>query len=443
MTNAFLDPQEYVNTMLLMVKNQLVMGRLVDGQFKNEVSDENGLTTNIKRPPRFVDKKDGTANLALQDIVTGTAPITVDQYSKVHVGIGDIEYVQHYTQLMQNATMKSAAQTLAHSIDAYLADQTIKFPSWVAGGDPTDTDVAINASDPTKPIASSAQAIAALTRMAEYGVPVDDLSGVMTFQDAQRVVGGLQTSPNDKNAVAIEAYRVPMISQVDWYATQQLPRITTGTRPQGDGASTGVQIDAASQNVNYRDVKGSPGVVGMTQTLLLKGATAGGTIAAGEVFTIQGCYAWDWNRLAAMDNLQQFTVLSAATADGTGDVEVTISPAIIVQGTNDGHGTDTNTAFGTVSAAPALNAYVKFAGAASTALRIRSAFHRRGISMVSTRLHEPFDGVASFAVDPDTGIAIRYWRGSDITTGKHVHRWDCMYGATVLDPFLGTRVCGT
>ena len=51
--------------------------------------------------------------------------------------------------------------------------------------------------------------------------------------------------------------------------------------------------------------------------------------------------------------------------------------------------------------------------------------------------------VASYAIDPDTGISVRYWRGSDITTGNHIHRWDCMYGAAVLDQFLGTRVCGS
>ncbi len=64
-------------------------------------------------------------------------------------------------------------------------------------------------------------------------------------------------------------------------------------------------------------------------------------------------------------------------------------------------------------------------------------------ALVSARLQMPFTGVASYAVDPDTGISVRYWRGSDIQTGNHIHRWDCMYGAAVLDPFLGTGVCGS
>jgi hypothetical protein len=99
--NQFLNAQEYANVMLLLFKNQLVFGKLVDGQFKDEVTNENGLTINVKRPPRFIDKKDGTANLATQDLIVGTAPVTVDQYSKVHISVGDIEYIQSYNALMR------------------------------------------------------------------------------------------------------------------------------------------------------------------------------------------------------------------------------------------------------------------------------------------------------------------------------------------------------
>jgi hypothetical protein len=70
--------------------------------------------------------------------VTGTAPVTVDQYSKVHISVGDIEYVQSYNALMQNETMKSAASTLAHSVDKFLAGKTLKFSSWVQGANTTD-----------------------------------------------------------------------------------------------------------------------------------------------------------------------------------------------------------------------------------------------------------------------------------------------------------------
>lgn len=448
MANQFLNAQEYANTMLLLLKNQLVMGRLVDGEFKNEVTDENGLTVSVKRPPRFIDKRDGTANLATQDILTGSAPLKVDQYSKVHVAVGDIEYVESYNALMQNNTMRSAASTLAHSIDGFLIGLTNKFHSWVAGANPNQATVAGNATDPTTGIQSPAQAMAAHTRLMSQGTPNDgNLCGVVTFDDGQRIRGSL-TSDNEgvgNQMEALQRVRIPIISEIDWYATQQIPTLTTGTRTQGDGSSSGGQIDGAGQEVNYRDVKGSGSSTSsptMRQTLNLKAVGNGATIPAGEVFTIEGVFAYDWRAQQPLEYLQQFTVLEAATADGSGDVAVTISPAIIVQGTSDGTNTDANTAFGTVQQAPAADVYVQFAGAASTNLRIKSAFHKTAIKMVSARLHMPFTGTASYAVDPDTGIAIRYWRGSDIQTGKHVHRWDALYGGAVLDPFLGTRVTG-
>ena len=439
MANQFLNAQEYANSMLLLLKNQLVFGRLVDGQFKDQVTDENGLTINVKRPPRFV--ATSGASLQAQDLVTGTMPVTVDQYKNVHITVGDLEYIQSFNALMQNETMKSAASTLAHDVDKFIAGQTNKFHNFVAGA----STGGVNASDPTKYIASPVQAMGAHTRLMANGVPNSDLRGVVLFNDGELIRGSLLSSfTPDINVSMLERTRIPIISEIDWYATQQSPSITSGTRTQGDGSSSGGQINGGSQNVNYRDVKGSAGTVGMTQTLSIKSLSAAQTVKKGEVFTIQNVYAWDWRNQQTLEFLQQFTVLADATADGSGNIAaLSISPAIITQGTNDGTNTYANSAFGTVGTTPADNAYIKFVGAASTAYRTRVAFHKRAISLVSARLQMPFTGVASFATDPETGIAIRYWRGSDITTGAHVHRWDMVYGAEVMDRFLGTRITGS
>lgn len=443
MANQFLNAQEYANVMLLLLKNQLVFGKLVDGQFKNEVTDENGLTINVKRPPRFVDKKDGTAALAAQDILTGSAPVSVNQYSKVHISVGDIEYVQSYNALMQNATMKSAASTLAHSVDRYLANQVLKFPAWVQGGK-VGLNGAINAVTGAASIKSVTELMGAHTRLMAQGVPNDgNISGVATFTDGELVRGAMQANFTPAlNATALERVRIPVVSEIDWYATQQLPVFTTGTRTQGDGSTTGAQISGANQNVNYRSVKVPTTYAQMNQTLNITFGTGTPTIKKGEVFTIQNVYAWDWRAQQPLPYLQEFTVLADATAVA-GAVALTITPPIIVQGTNDGVSTDANTAFATVDSAPANNAYVEFIGAASAKLQPRAAFHKRAISLVSARLHMPFTGVASYAVDPDTGISIRYWRGSDISTGQHIHRWDMLYGADVLDEQLGTRITGS
>lgn len=437
MSNQFLNATEYANVMLLLLKNQLVWGKLVDGQFKNQVSDENGLTINVKRPPRFVDRSDGTAALALQDVLTGSANVAVDQYSKVHISVGDIEYITNYNSLMQNATMKSAAYRLAQSIDMFIAGKTKLFHAWVAGGQAGGAG-GTNAAGGVAPIHTVSEAMSVHTRLMTQGVPNDgSLSGVMDFTDAELVRGGLTgTYMDNLNQTALQKVRVPIVSEIDWYATQNVPQITTGTRTQGDGSSAGGQVNGANQNVNYRSVKTT-----MTQTLAINGLTGSMTIKAGEVFTIQNVYAWDWRANQQLPYLQQFTVTADATmSSGAGNL--TISPPIIVQGTSDGTDVYGNTAFATVGTVPASGAYIKFVGALSTSLNIRSAFHKRAISLVSVPLHMPFTGVAAQATDPETGISIRYWRGSDISTGAHIHRWDCMYGAAVMDPFLGARTVG-
>ena len=441
-TNQFLNASEYANVMLLLLKNQLVFGRLVDGQFKDQVTNENGLTINVKRPPRFLAKSGAT--LQTQDIQVGTAPVTVDQYKNVHIEVGDLEYVQSYNALMQNETMKSAASTLAHDVDKFIAGLTKGFNSWVAGASTGSG----NATDPTKVIASPVQAMGAHTRLMAQGVPNADLNAVVDFADGELIRGAMlsQYTPGI-NQTAMERVKIPLISEIDWYATQQCPTITTGTRTQGNGSSTGAQVNGGTQNVDYDTVKGTAGDAEWKQNLDIDTLTSGQTIVAGEVFTIENVYAWDWRNQQALDYLQQFTVLADVTAT-SGSCTLSISPPIIVPDTDvatttDQRRKDVNSAFGTVDSVPANNAHIQFAGAASTKLRIKSAFHKRAISLVSARLQMPFTGVASQAVDPDTGIAIRYWRGSDISTGQHIHRWDMIYGGAVLDRSLGTRLCGS
>lgn len=446
MANQFLDAQEYANTMLLLAKNQLVTGKLVQGKFKNEVSDENGLTISVKRPPRFARNDSSTMNAALdtQDIITGKVALQVDQYAKVHIKVGDIEYVQSFNQLMKNETMKSAASTIAHQIDSHLQRQIAKFPGYIGTG--------TFSTDPSNNIGAPSEFNRVHTRLMDLGVPNSDLVSTILFDDAEEIRGSLISSNIDGvNKTALEKVRVPMMSEIEAYATQQCPSITVGTRVAG---ATSL-IDNGTLSVNYRDVKNT-----MVQTIHIDGQAQGVTIKVGETLTIAGVFAYDWRNQVALPYLQPFTVLGGAstasgtvaqgsalntpiTTDANGDVDLIISPPIIVPNTNDGVDTKANTAFATVSAAPVDGANVTHLGVAGTTRRVRAAWHKSAIQMVSVKLQTPFTGESSFATDPETGISIRYWRGSDISTGAHVHRWDCIFGAENVDPLMGYQVSGT
>lgn len=430
MANQFLNDQVYANVMLLLVKNNLVMCKLVDTKFTNQVTDKNGLKISVKRPPRFV--MTSGPNLDLQDIVTGSTSVDVDQYSNVHISITDLQYVQSYNELVRAQTMKSAASALAQGIDSYLHSFIQKFPSWVNA--PANIGV-------DKPLASPQQEIPVWARLENLAVPSTDRVGFMTINDS----AGVQASLIDKYmsneaANAMKKARIPMLSDIDYYRTQSPSVLTTGTRAQTGAAA----INGANQNVNYSDAKDT-----MTQTLVLKSAGANATIRKGEVFTVPNVFRINPRTQQIVTDatgaaeLMQFTVVNDATADGAGAVTITISPAIIVPNTGGSLQTQrVNTAFATASVAPADSAVLSWAGNASSAFSQRAAWHKSAIQLVSAQLVTPATGVSSFASDPETGISIRYWRGSDIATGAHIHRWDCIYGAEVVDPLLGTRFSG-
>lgn len=441
MANAFLNATEYANTMLLLAKNQLVTGKLVTGKFEDKVTDENGLSINVKRPPRFARNNAAafTAALDTSEIVTGSTNVRVDQYAKVHIGVGDIEYVQSYNELMQNQTMRSAAQTLATQIDSFLQSRIAQFSSYVGFTAGIAADTGSN-------IATPLVFNRVHTRLMNLGVPNSDLNSTVLFEDGESIRGSLIGGfIQPTNKTALERIQIPILSEINLYATQQCPSITAGTRV----ASGSVTLNAGTLSTNYRTVKDS-----MVQTITITGGATGSTVVVGEILTIAGVNAYDWRNFAALPYLQTFTVVggtgvAAGAALGTtitlgtsGAGELIISPPIIVPNTSDGIDTKTNTAFATCSAAPTTNAAVTFLGAAGTTRRVRAAWNKAAISMVSARLQMPFTGEASYATDPETGISIRYWRGSDISTGQHIHRWDAIYGATNLDPLMGSQISG-
>jgi len=273
--NQFLDAQEYANSMLMLAKNSLVTGKLVSGKFENKVTDENGLTISVKRPPRFArnDSSAMSAALDAQDIVTGKVALQVDQYAKVHISIGDIESAQSWNALMKNATMKSAAITLATQLDAHLQKQVAKFSSYI-GDTTTDwASAAEFAADASLGISSPVQFNRVHTRLMDLGVPNSDLSSTITFNDGEKIRGSLLASNiQSTNQKALERVKIPILSEIDLYATQQCPQLSTGTRV---SAATSL-IDNGTLSVNYRDVKNT-----MVQTIHIDGQSEGVTFKVG------------------------------------------------------------------------------------------------------------------------------------------------------------------
>lgn len=411
MSHALLDPKVYANVGLKLLKNNLVMARLVSGEYKNEFK-KIGNTIYTKRPPEFT-VRDG-AVASVQDVVEGEIAIAMNKQKGVDVSFTSVEETLSVDNLLKSSTMASAMATLANQIDQDIHAETRKFFNWVG--------------TPGQLVNSFADLAKGPQRLDETGVETDGRVGVMPPADAWAMLGSLSGLQTEKIAAdALTRAKLPMLGNVDWYSTQNVATITTGTR-------TGGAVNGASQNVTYASIKDGD----WTQSLVVDGLGASKTVKAGEMFTIDGVFAVNPRTKEVLDFAQNFTVIADATANGSGAATLTVSPPMVTTG-----------AFRTVSAAPADDAAIAWFGNATagdtdaTTYRPSCVFRKQAIALVSCKLVKPYSGQADYAVDKDTGLAIRYWRTSDGTNDTHLHRFDVLYGVKNVDPRRGTRLSGS
>jgi hypothetical protein len=164
-----------------------------------------------------------------------------------------------------------------------------------------------------------------------------------------------------------------------------------------------------------------------TSTLYVDGFTAdtAGSLAAGDIITIESVYSVNPDNKVSTGNLQQFTVVTAVTP-GTNAASVTVSPAIVITGP-----------YQNVSAAPVNNAEITL----TNGHRANIAFHKNAFGLVTVPLALP-DGAAFKARESHNGLSIRVLKGYDILTDTETIRLDILYGVKCLYPELAVRVFG-
>lgn len=422
MANAFkLTSKVATNAMLLLLKNNLVFGRNAGKKFNKEFGNREmqiGSTLTIRRPQEFIVRSG--ASFTQQEIVTGSSSVTIDQQKGVDITWAPTERELSVDELLQDSVLNAKMAALAQDIESSIADKALEFASWVG--------------TPGQVVNSAADFLLAPRRLDEFAVPVSDRIGILPPEDFYAVGASFSTQTffgNDINDNALLKMRVPMIGSIQPYMAQTYVSLTTGTR-----AGTPL-VNGASQNVNYSAVKDT-----YSQSLILDGLGAGQTVKRGEVLTIANVNAVNPRTKQSLGYLQQFVVLEDATADGSGNITLTIANPIIAA-TGSGVTLRTNQAFQTVDAAPADNAAVTFMGSASTTYRLPVAYHKDALQLCFVKPARPFVGEYSYASDPETGLIIRNWAFSDGSADTHSVRCDVLYGVTNYDRRLGTKLSGT
>jgi hypothetical protein len=448
--NVTVDQAKLVlNSFAAIFQNNLTSAELVTWRkFDNEMNDRNALTVVEQVVPRYLvtHTVNGVNNLTANDVqntVFGSQQYKIQDVFGSSMGWGDFIKIQDIGAARESEALKGAALNLAEQIDAYiLGFATNASNNWL--GTPGD------------PVSQYNDVAQGYTRLKEEGVEDTDFRAVLNYYDRQALGAniinqqGIGATGAQGNAslpgIGNGVYRKGFSGTIDGIPTmftQQLPTLTLGTRN-----PTYTAVNGANQYSDYASVAiaSGPGLW-LTQTINLTIGVGTETIKDGEVFTIANVYAWDNRLQAQLPHLQQFRVIGNYTATGGNVANVTIFPAIVVQGASPS-GTDfntisNNTANATVNSIPGATAAVTFVGTAASAVRPRVILSKDAVVVSTADLIMPATGIGSRKSLTKVPLSVRMWQNSVFNTGEHQVRFDVALSANVVDPRRIVRINGT
>lgn len=431
MATITVDQQKLVlNAFAATFQNNLVAADLVTWKkYDTELNDRNGLTVSEQVGPRYTvtQTTSGVKDLSagVQDSVFGSEQFTVNKTFGSSMGWGDFVKIRDIGDARESVALKNAATNLAEAIDSYIMGVMATTSNGWLG-------------TPANAVDTLGDILQGYTRLKQQGVGDEDLRAVLTYADKQALAETLVAYPAT-DSLSTGAFRKGFqgeIGGIPTVFTQQLAVLTAGAR----GTTL---VNGAAQGVNYKDVavSGAPGRY-MSQTLVIDGVTASGTIKKGDVFTITNVKAYDNRKQAAQEHLQQFVVLDDAAADGSGNATIRIFPAIIVPASGSGGDVDVNSAHATVNSAPADNAAITFVGTAATQYTPRIILQKDALIVNTADLIMPASGTAMRKALTRVPVSVRMWQDSDFATGAHRVRFDVALTANVHDRQRIIRVNG-
>jgi hypothetical protein len=410
MANTMLTAAIIAREALMILENNLVIADKVYRGYESEF-DKNingykiGDTLTIRKPAQFV-LRTGPI-MAAQDTVEGSTSVVVNQQIGVDFSFTSTDLTLKIGELSERV-IEPAMVRLADKVDVDLFGLFTNVNNWV--GTPGAT-------------MSNFDSFAAGTERLNNGaVPLESRTACLTPRDKRGMLASITGPSSIFNEKAVgDAYHRGMLGMIDGveaYGVQNVAALTTGTRTNGTNNSGVPTTYAAAKDTG-------------TQTLTINGLGAAGTIAAGEVFTLAGVFDVNPVNKTAQSFLKQFTVTTAATADGGGAATVTIRPAMILTG-----------AYQNISAAPAAGAVLTWAGAASTIFRQNMIFHKNAFALVMVPMIRP-EGAVKVSRMSHKGISVRVIPVYDGTNDNNAWRLDILYGVKVIDERLAVRISGT
>ena len=369
--------------------------------------DKIGPTLNIRLPAQL--RAVSGASLQTQDYIEQSVPLTINQQEHVDLQFTSFEMTLSLDDWSRRIG-KPSGIVLANKVDAYGLGLYAQIPNAILV--PTAGNVKWRAY------------LQAGALLADNGAPNDGSWRAVLNQWAQvDIVDELKGLFQKSDQIARQYERGMMGTSggLDWTFDQNVAVHTTG--PMG-GAPLHATVVAGGNSITVTGFTAAAAARLNAGDVFTYGTP--GTPAAGDIFAVNPV------SLQSTGKLRQFTVTGNVSSAADGSATIPIYPPII------GPATPANPRQ-TVHALPAPGKALVFLGTANTSYYQNIVHQKSAFAMAMCRLQEPFSGQAAYATDPDTGVAIRTWKASDISNDTHASRADIAYGMAVTRPQWAVR----
>ena len=401
MSNTLLTADIITNESLDVLSNEIVFAKNVrrryDDKFGNE-SLQAGDTVKIRKPDRGTYRSGAT--YTPDDITESSVDITLAQ------GGADCNFTTKELSLdiamFSERVLKPRIVTIANEIDR----QGLALYSSVYN------QVGTPGTSPN----SSSFFLDAGAKLDNGAAPRDGKRhAILSPRHNASTVGALQGLFNSQGRIS-EQYTKGLMGKdtlgLNFYQSQNTPSHTVG-------ALGGTPL------MNGTTASGATTIVTDGWT-----ASAAARVKVGDVFTIANVYSVNPITGQNTGYLQDFTATAIGSSDGSGNMTISISPAIITSGK-----------FATVNAVPANDALLTFTGTASTAYSTSLVYHEDAFAMAMGDLYMP-SGVDMASKKSLDGMSIRFTRAYDVNNDKLPSRLDVLFGWAVLRAEHACRVIG-
>lgn len=404
MANAYQNPVMYTNECLRILKNNIVLGANVSRKHQTEFAKDDmkiGDTLNIRRPARFT--VSSGASFSAQDYTETSIPLVINSQKHVDTSFTSSDMTLKL-QDFSNRVLKPKVIQIAQQIDidGYVnAKNTVGNLTGTAGTSPNNVSFLFDVGK----------------KLDDFSTPRDGDRYLAIDQGTNAsLVGALTGFFQDQKMIA-EQYRQGVF--VDATNTvglkiamsQNIARHTVGAlggSPVINGASQGISSGWAN-----------------TGSVITNGWTAAAAqrLNAGDIVTFAGCNSVNPVTKQSTGQLMQFVVTANASSDASGNLTMTVSPAIITAGP-----------FQNVSASPTNGGAVTVNGTASTAYARNIAWHKDAFELAVVKMVDLAQFGGWGAVRSQDGYSLRVFRQAAISSDTVGNRVDALYGWATVYP---------